>query len=72
MKNGLDYFRCLHVAVQLVLAIGVTIMGAGTIVLLVIIANSHTAEENLINLLLAVQSVALYSKTRNKDKVNKK
>ena len=66
MKNGLDYFRRLHLAIQMVLTIGAIILAICTIVLLIIIAISHSAEENLISFLLV--AVALYSKTHNKDK----
>ncbi len=61
MKNVWDNFKGLHLAVQMVLATGI-------FVLLIIIAINHMAEENLINLLLAVQSIALFSKTHTRDK----
>jgi hypothetical protein len=54
--NLWDRFSVLHPAVQITLVIS-------ALVLLTVIAMNHSAEENLVNLLLAVQAILLNSKT---------
>jgi hypothetical protein len=56
-------FLLLHPAVQITLVISV-------VVLLTVIALNHSAEENLVNLLLALQTILLNSKTSNGGKTS--
>ncbi len=56
-------FLLLQPAVQITLVISV-------VVLLAVIAINHSAEENLVNLLLALQTILLNSKTSNGGKTS--
>jgi len=56
-------FLLLHPAVQIALIISV-------VVLLAVIAMNHSAEENLVNLLLALQTIVLNNKTSNGGKTS--
>ena len=53
--NLWDMFLRLHQSVQIVLVIGM-------LILLTTIAINHTAEENLVNLLFALQSILIHGK----------
>jgi len=53
--NLWDQFSRLHPSVQITLVIGM-------VILLTAIAINHTAEENLVNLLLALQTIVINSK----------
>ena len=61
--NIWDNFARLHPAVQVTLVIGI-------LSLFIVIAFNHTAEENLVNLLLAFQSIALNNKIPNDNRSN--
>lgn len=55
----LDWFSQLHKSVQITLIISI-------MVIVTIIAVNHTIEENLVNLLLALQALAINSKIPGK------
>ena len=56
-------FSLLHPAVQISLVISI-------LVLFIVVAMNHTAEENLTNVLLALQAILLNSKTSSNGKSN--
>lgn len=58
--NIWNEFLRLHLSLQIVLALGV-------IILLALIAINHTAEENLVNFLFALQSILIHSKVRSEN-----